>query len=360
MIERSLVRLSAVLSALESHPEGLSARELAEITGYPETDILDDLNVIAEQVELAGHYVLYADEPETEEDPAAGWDEPVNLQVRDPGTKWFLETRDEPFPALSLSLRESLALLMAFEEYPPGGRLGELAAEIFEAVTGAGPAAAAEIRRQVKFQGGVILESSRYLPKLREAVLKQRKVRVIYFAKNYSREVNWLLKPLGLVFYNATGFWYLVAVECRSGDEVVCRVDRIRSLQVTDEEFEYPAGFSLREYLRNRWGMDMSEAVRVRVRFYDEAGVIEKAAAEFRRRGLPPLQVQPDGSAIFEGEIKGVNNFTKWLLGFGSAVEVLEPAWLRRQVIEIARSMLRIYGGERREARRDDEARLSL
>lgn len=108
-----------------------------------------------------------------------------------------------------------------------------------------------------------------------------------------------------------------------------------------------PRGFSLRQYLRLRWGMDMSPPEVVKVRFYNEASVVEKVLREFRYRGLPEPVRLPDGSLEYHGEVLGVYNFAKWVLSFGSSAEVLKPEWLRKEMIKIARGWCRLYGNGR-------------
>lgn len=143
--------------------------------------------------------------------------------------------------------------------------------------------------------------------------------------------------PLGLVYFAETGVWYLVGRRFLPGENLVFHLGRVQKACRTGKTFTYPEDFSLRDYLAPRWGMDMSSPVRVKVRFYDEAGVLEKVRAEFARRGLAGLRAEPGGTLLFEGEVYGYLYFTRWLLGFGSSVEVLAPEKLRRRMIEVAR-----------------------
>ncbi|WP_449241612.1 hypothetical protein [Desulfoscipio gibsoniae] len=51
-----------------------------------------------------------------------------------------------------------------------------------------------------------------------------------------------------------------------------------------------------------------------------------------------------DGSLEYHGRINGIHKFAKWVLSFGSSAEILEPEWLRNQMIGIARLWCELYG----------------
>jgi predicted DNA-binding transcriptional regulator YafY len=164
-----------------------------------------------------------------------------------------------------------------------------------------------------------------------------------YYAKQYRQTKRARLQPLGLVLYNVTGTWYLVAREYHGKDmtarEIILHLGRLESLRVLDQTASYPADFSLTDFLRTRWGMDMSDPVKVKARIYPQANVLEKINREMIKRGLPAPAEQADGTYLWEGEVRGINNFTRWILGFGSAVEILAPAKVRREVISIIRNI---------------------
>lgn len=314
--------------------------ELARITGYPEGIILKDLNDISTYTELGNHFLLYSEETgdlsggdmENGEYFSEEW------QLKDPQVKWNLTITTDPYPTLSLTPREAMALLWLFTEFSPPELLKTLKDKLMhQLLPGEEIAVAEEMAEKLYTHGGVAFSETKYLYKLREAVLGDKKVRAKYYAKNIDEEVDWLLWPLGLVFHTGNGTWYLVAKKDDSEEIVVCHLGRVLGVKVLTEEFVYPEDFRLRQYLRLRWGMDMSNAEKVKVRFYNEANVLEKVKREFKTRGLAELVQLEDGSLEYSGEIHGINNFAKWVLSFGSSAVVLEPQWLRDKMIEIAR-----------------------
>jgi len=344
-----LHRLIAILTTLDSHPQGLSAAELARITGFSASLILDDLNTVSGYTDLRNHFLLYPDE--MEDVPEEDWesedmDAPVDDKVRDPGVKWNLSVTTDPYPTFSLTPRESMALLWLFSEFPPPDSLSQLQQKLMDKLLPSEQVAAArEMSENLHTRGGISFKDTEHLDKLRKALLNDKKVQVKYYAKNIEEEVNWLLWPLGLIFHTGNGTWYMVARKEKTRETIVCHLGRVRGVTVLEDEFEYPEDFSLRQYLKLRWGMDTGPSQTVRIRFYNEANVVEKVKREFKARDLPdPVQLE-DGSLEYHGKIYGVHNFSKWLLSFGSSAEVLEPEWLRSQMIEIARGWCDLFGG---------------
>lgn len=333
-------RLMGILNTLEANPGGLSAKELARITGHPEAVILKDLNGMSAYTDLGSYFTLYSDE---DEDLGDFTDEPVT--VSDPGVKWYVLINEELYPALNLSSREALALAWFFAEFPPLEELNDLWGVLEDhLLSGQEVAVVREMAGQMCALGGVVLQESRYVDMLREAVLNEKQVIIKYYAKNWGRVVQWRLWPLGLVFHTENGVWYLLALRGDTSQAVACHCDRIQKLQVLEDKFEYPADFSLAGYLKLRWGMDLSELEMVRVRLYDEANVIEKVKGVFKSKGLPEPVPVANGALEYHGKIHGIFNFSKWLLSLGSSAQVLEPRWLREDMIRIAREWCMLYG----------------
>lgn len=349
MNNKVMKRVLSILNNLEANPQGLAARELAELTGCPEGVVLDDLNDILHYTDLASYFTIYPDiddfEHESEEMYEDHEHDLYNIRIDDPTVKWFLSCGEDPYPALRLNLTEAVALEWLFHEYPPPGQLGEFCGALLDnLLPETESAAASEMAHTLHTQGGVSIVESKHLDLLREAVLEERKIKLRYYSKSLDEVFDWLLWPLGLVFYSGSGVWYLVGLREDTGDVVLCHLERIRKAVKCAAHFDYPDHFSVRECLKKRWGMDMSPPVTVTIRFYKEANVEEKVLKEFAARGLPLPREMPGGYLEYHGEILGIRIFSKWVLSFGSSAEVMEPDWMREDMIRIARDWLRLYG----------------
>ncbi|WP_449241551.1 helix-turn-helix transcriptional regulator [Desulfoscipio gibsoniae] len=223
-------------------------------------------------------------------------DSPVDLWVKDPVVKWNLTITTDPYPTLSFTSHETMTLLWLFAEFPPPGELGLLQKKLKDKLFPKDKITAAEeVSKRFHTRGGFVLQETDYLDKLCSAVLDELKVELKYYTGN-GQEVIWFLRPYGLIFHTGNASWYLVAEKEETREIAACHLGRIRGVKVLDEQFDYPEDFSIKHYLRKRWGMDMSRSEMVRVRFYNEANVIEKVQREFRSRGL--VEAQKTGGRV--------------------------------------------------------------
>ena len=55
------------------------------------------------------------------------------------------------------------------------------------------------------------------------------------------------------------------------------------------------------------------------------------------------LEPQSDGALIMTLKVTNTIDLYSWILGWGEAVEVLEPAELREKVVKTAKALLSVY-----------------
>jgi predicted DNA-binding transcriptional regulator YafY len=174
-----------------------------------------------------------------------------------------------------------------------------------------------------------------HLPALQQAVWSDRRVRILY-DRGEGCASERLIDPLGLVAKGSV--WYLVGrVE---NDLRSYRVSRIRDAAILDESFIRPPEFDLAAF----WEKS-AETFRERLPRFN-------VVARVRPEALPFLQAMIRFGAIdtvsgdqvtmhFDSE--EVARVT--LLGFGTAVEVIEPEALRTAIVGDARAVLSTFAG---------------
>jgi proteasome accessory factor B len=103
-------------------------------------------------------------------------------------------------------------------------------------------------------------------------------------------------------------------------------VVRVRWLR--KESFEIPADFDVDRIIGGAFGLIAGATTEVRLRF--AAGV----ARYVRRRRWHPSQrlSEVEGGLEMELRVDGTKELSSWILGFGSKVEVLQPATLRSEI----------------------------
>ncbi len=91
------------------------------------------------------------------------------------------------------------------------------------------------------------------------------------------------------------------------------------------------------------WFIEQGEPVRVRLRFAPEAARWVKEAHFHDSQQVEELA---DGAILFEVTVKGTREITRWILGYGAEVEVLEPESVRQAVAEAGKKMAELYDRE--------------
>jgi predicted DNA-binding transcriptional regulator YafY len=178
-----------------------------------------------------------------------------------------------------------------------------------------------------------------HLDAVQGAVIAGRQIVLGYVAREGVPSTR-TVHPLGLA--TKSGSWYLIA-DTEAGRRTF-RVDRIQSVDVTDDAVVRPEGFELAD----AWEMITTEVEHVRLPVVVRALVEPRAMAWIRHMLGTRLRI---AMAIEDGrvevEIRSHNEYSVSgeLAGFGSLVEVLEPAAVRERLAVIAGELGALYSG---------------
>jgi predicted DNA-binding transcriptional regulator YafY len=121
------------------------------------------------------------------------------------------------------------------------------------------------------------------------------------------------------------------------------KVERIESARVLDKEtYTVPKGFDANEYLGSALGISVyGPAETVKLRFGTE---IARVAQETVWHPSQKTKAEPDGTAMVTLNVPITTELVNFVMGWGPAVEVLEPVSLRRRVAGAAKAMSKMYG----------------
>lgn len=162
---------------------------------------------------------------------------------------------------------------------------------------------------------------------IQQAISKQQRLFITYYTKSRDVVSDRKVDPYVISFRGLA--WYLVAF-CHKRQQVkMFRLDRIRRLAVLHESFERPRHFSAAQFFAGSWLLEQGELMHVVLRFTPEAARWVREGHYHPSQRMTEL---PDGALLYEVTVKGWWEITRWILGFGPLVEVIEPAKLRRKV----------------------------
>ena len=145
--------------------------------------------------------------------------------------------------------------------------------------------------------------------------------------------------PYTLVVYR--GGLYLIGRSDRHEKLIYLAVERIRSVELTTERFDYPARYSPRRHHRGVFGIIAGDETHVALLLMDP-----ETAALLRARRLnlaERFQPRNDGTTLLTMRVRGIDELANWVLGFGPHVKVLRPAALRERVARELRAASRMY-----------------
>jgi predicted DNA-binding transcriptional regulator YafY len=173
---------------------------------------------------------------------------------------------------------------------------------------------------------------------LNRAIVDEKKIHLTYFSMGRKKESRRTVHPYQLRHVEDT--LYLIGhCTLRKGVRTFA-VDRIKSVTVTDEGFQFPETFDMQGFLQDSFGIYQGPPVTVKIRFMDSV------AGYIRERIWHPSQQlsdQVDGSVIFTATVAGLEEISHWVLRWGAGAQVLAPNELRQAVSRHASTMAAFY-----------------
>lgn len=300
-----IIRLVRLILLINVHP-GLSAKELAKRNGISMRQFFRDLETLC----CAG-VPLFNDH---------GYRLIEKLGLK----------------KLSLTLEEAMALIYAIKlmEKSRGPiRAGtEIRKKLLELLPDQLRTEVESLQNQVEIADHTVIDYSTindFFKKLNEAIRVQRRLVMDYYSFSSNKLTTRTVEPYQLIFQD--NFWYLVAY-CYLREEVrLFRVDRIRKLELTEEYFSKPVDFDFQTYLGSAWQMERGEEYTFRLRFWSNAA---RYIRETQFHPSQEIQEEKDSTILFTAQACGLKSIARWVLQFGSEVEVLEPVELREMVVK--------------------------
>ncbi len=280
----------------------------------------------------------------------------------DPETGGYRISRHFFLPPVSLTLTESLAILMmtgrlrSSTHLPLMGQAARAAMKVESALP-------AEIREHV----GSVLDRlqvdlgpvSRHegldemFDQITAAIVQRRVCKLVYISFLEQEQIRLTIHPLRMVFVGRA--WYVLAWSVRHKETRTFKLGRIRKLTVTEEVFNPPrqaggGNFSDsvgKSVFGQAWSM-ISEGKVYDIHLHFDKKVAGNVA-EVQWHASQQVQWNDDGSIEFNVSVDGLGEIMWWILGYGDQVEVISPPELRQSVGQVAsRTALRHLGRDQR------------
>jgi proteasome accessory factor B len=174
--------------------------------------------------------------------------------------------------------------------------------------------------------------------RLVEGIIGRSRCRVTYHAPGEKQPKTYPFDPYRLL--SVQGGLYCVGRVPTYSNLVTLAVDRVRSLELTDETFTVDPAFDPKRLEAEAFGIVWEKPMTVVVRFSaDQAPYV-------REREWHPtqkLRERRDGRVELTFRAGGAFEIMRWILGWGDAAEVVRPPTLRHDIAAIHRAAARAY-----------------
>jgi len=315
-----LARFYRVLRYLAAHPEGATVDAVARFVGMSRRTVYRDLRALEGEIGI----------PLWSEDGRWGIVEGAFL------------------PPMRLTLDEAVAFFLAArlmaqfaDRHEP-----DIAAAFQKLAEILPPVVARHLERTIDVMSSRPPDErlTRHLRLLARAWAEQRVVELTYDAATYSpgrppRRSR--VHPYLVEASATTRALYLIGFD-ESRDAVrTFKLQRILDVSVTPETFEPPDPRIVQESLGRSWGVITDqEEVEVVLRF-DAA--IASLVTETTWHPTEQVSREPDGTILWQARVPGTIEIRRWILSWGSQVEVVAPPELRDEVAATYRAAAARY-----------------
>lgn len=271
---------------------------------------------------------------------------PVYTAREDGKTFWVLDDSYRSFP-LPLTATELFAFHYACELLHPlkGTFLGDSLKSLYQKTRSVLP-----VRHHPAFallQNSVTLGHTPYtaygkqgeiINRIRSAIEHGQVIKMQYASSRPKKQVPRKAKPYRLHYQN--GALYLIAYCHRNEEERTFRVDRIRSVEITDQTFQWPLFFDIREYFKGAFGVYRGKAEEISLVFDKEAARRIKGRTWHQSQVLFPYR---NGKLRMHLKVAVTPELMQWVLGFGPQVQVEQPARFAKMVQDAAWKLIGKY-----------------
>jgi predicted DNA-binding transcriptional regulator YafY len=163
-----------------------------------------------------------------------------------------------------------------------------------------------------------------------EAIVAQRRCLVRYQAPGRPAPNSFRFEPYRLL--SIQDLLYCVGKGTHHDSLMSLAIDRFHAVALTEEPFTVDPSFDLKQYKAEAFGVVWDKPMTVVLRFRpDQAPYVREREWHPTQR----LRDLKDGRLELTFRAGGTFEITRWILGWGDAVEVVRPARLRREVAEI-------------------------
>ncbi len=313
-----LARLIEMMILIKYHPD-YGPKKLAEYFEISEKRLYDDLN----ELNAAGIPIVY-------------------------NGKGYSFLSRSPMPPVEFSIDETLALwlhvtmMRKHREDIFTGPIRSAATKLLEMLP-------ADISKKLYMLEGSFADESprmndnmdKFLTTINQSVMDRKTIGITYYTFSRDETTDREVDPYGVIFRGNS--WYMIGYCHKRGEPRTFRINRIKNIVVTCKGFDYPADFSISDYVSQSWSVFRGEETDVEIEFSAKlAPLIE----EHQWRPGQRIVKHATGGITFYASMRGTLEIRRWVMSWGEGVRVIRPDSLREEIAAHAAALVDAHSGE--------------
>lgn len=180
-----------------------------------------------------------------------------------------------------------------------------------------------------------------FLHQIIQAMKSNLRIDIVYRKFGSDHDSTMKVDPFFVKLFNRR--WYVIGRHSEKGFLFPLALDRIKELEVTQEDFIFPEDFSPSVFMKEQYGVliaDDMEPKRVVIRaFGKEADYMRSLPLHSSQREID----RQDGWSDFELRLRVTYDLTTPLLARGANIRVLEPDFLAEELMYAHDDAVRLY-----------------
>jgi proteasome accessory factor B len=153
-----------------------------------------------------------------------------------------------------------------------------------------------------------------------KAVVYQNLIKIFYNKPGEKEPWHYTLEPWTLLYHK--GGFYLVARSVRQARPVYFNLERIQSVTLTKDKFDYPKNYHPSQMLDGAFGIFSGPAQTFKLKFSPKVSEYVTARKWHRSQ---KIQRKRDGSLVLTLKVADSEEVRSWIRSFGKEVKVLKP-----------------------------------
>ncbi|MEW9094997.1 MAG: WYL domain-containing protein [Clostridiaceae bacterium] len=173
---------------------------------------------------------------------------------------------------------------------------------------------------------------------INKSIEKGKSIEVEHFKIGKKFSIEEKVDPYLILFKE--GRWFLIAYSQLSDKVNTYEINKIVSLNPTQDIYIKPRSFSLKEFMMENWGVFDKGNSFIKIKFTKD---YIKYVKNNKWCSSQKLEELDNGDIILDIYTDEIDSLKKWILSFGDGAEILEPQSLKEDIMVEIKNILNIY-----------------